>query len=512
MDVFKKNESTGLGPAPNRVKSGLIGLILASVFPLLLSAQDGFTDPKPPQVHQIPADAKEPEAKTFDRLTFHKAPKPLSKDAVVSDWPRFLGPKDDSTSPETHLLKTIPESGLAPVWEVKKGTGYTSAIIAEGKLALFDRIDDEETIDCLDPATGKRFWHFGYPVVYQDRYGFKNGPRASAVINSGKVYTLGVTSILTCLDLKTGTLLWQRNLKTEFEVSSYFFGHGSCPLVYDGKVIVNLGGAGDLCVAAFDQHTGKLVWGTKHEWKSSYASPLVRTLQGKPRLLVFAGGESKPATGGLLCIDPATGKLFDAYPWRADKWESVNASNPVLAGENQIYISECYVNGGVLLKLTPELKWKEVWKAPEFGMHWMSPLVFGGDIYAFRGRNEPDAWLASYDIATGKENWRKDFQWGIKLPTGRDYQMKFFRGTLLRADGRNYCLGEMGSFAILDLNEKEAKITSQTQLFVARSTWSLPVLHKGLMYISQHEPDFFGQGEPRIICYDLRGEEKGTKE
>jgi len=504
MISTKINHPTGLSHRPNPVRPVFFVLFLAILSPLL-PAQD-FSDPKPPTVHKLPADDAVAEAQSFDRLTFHKAPKPLAKEAVTADWPRFLGPNDDASSPETHLLKQIPEDGLNLVWEVSKGTGYTSAVIAEERLILFDRINDKETIDCLDPETGKRFWSYQYPVTYKDRYGFKNGPRASAVINSGKAYTLGVTSILSCLDLKTGTALWQRDLNTEFDMASYFFGHGSCPLVYDGKVIINLGTANELCVAAFDQHSGKLVWGTKHEWNSSYASPVVKTLQGKPRLLVFAGGESKPSVGGLLCIDPGTGELFDSYSWRADKWESVNGSTPVLAGKDQVYISECYVKGGVMLKLTPELKWEEVWKAPGFGMHWMTPLAIDGNLYGFLGRNEPDAWLGSFNIATGKENWKKDFEWKIKLPTGRDYGMKFFRGSLLQADRRIYCLGEMGSFAILDLDQDGAEITSQTQLFVARSAWSLPVVHRGLLYISQHEPDFFGEGKPRIICYDLRGE------
>ncbi len=502
MLLNKKDHPTGSGHWRNRVRSCGFGLLF--VLPLVNARAQNFTDPKPPTVHEVPAEAPAAVAQTFDRLTFHRKPRPLSKEATTADWPRFLGPNDDVTTTETHLLDKIPATGLKSVWEMAKGSGYTSTVIADGRLILFDRIDDRETVDCLDPETGKRFWNYGYPVTYTDRYSFNNGPRASAVISSGKVYTLGVTSKLTCLDLKTGTLLWQRDLKTEFNVASYFFGHGSCPLLYEGKVIVNLGGEDQLCVAAFDQHTGKLVWGTRYGWNASYASPVVKTLQGKPRLLVFAGGESKPAFGGLLCIDPETGKLFDSYPWRADMYTSVNGSTPVLAGENQVYISECYVNGGVLLRLTPDLKWKEVWKAPEFGMHWMTPLVFGGNIYGFRGRNEPDAWLASYNIASGKENWQKDFEWKIKLPEGRDYGMKFFRGSLLQADGKIYSLGELGSFAILELNQKEAKIISRTQLFTARSTWSLPVIHRGLLYISQHERDFFGGAEPRIICYDFR--------
>ncbi|MCB1063185.1 MAG: PQQ-like beta-propeller repeat protein [Verrucomicrobiae bacterium] len=492
---------------PNSQKPLCLTVLLLGFSAPALVLAEPWPDPAPPTVAEVPADTVAPVAGEFDRLKFHAAPKPLPEGAVTEDWPRFLGPNDDGTTGETKLLKKFPEGGPKVVWEMEKGTGYTSAIIADGRLVFFDRIDDEERIDCLDPETGQRFWSFAYPVEYRDRYGFNNGPRASAVLNAGKVYTLGVTSMLTCLDLKTGTKLWQRDLDAEFDVAPYFFGHGSCPIVYDGKVIVNLGGAGDLCVAAFDQHSGKLVWGTKHVWKSSYASPVVKTLRGEPRLLVFAGGESDPPVGGLLCIDPATGVLHDAYPWRADKYESVNGSTPVVVGENHVYVSDCYEKGGVMLELSEDLKWQEVWKAPEFGIHFTTPLVKDGFLYGFRGRNEPDAWLACFDAATGKEKWREDPEWSIEIPGGREYRLRYFRGNLLQADGRTWALGELGTLAMFNLSPDGFESVDRTQLFLARATWSLPVLHHGLLYVSQHELNNLDGTPPRLICYDLRAEE-----
>lgn len=462
-----------------------------------------FSDPKPPKVVKVPEDVQSPVAKTFDRLKFHATPKALPEGAITEDWPRFLGPNDDATSGETKLLAAFPEGGPKVVWEMEKGTGYTSPVIVGGCLVYFHRLGDEEVVECLEPETGKRFWSFSYPVEYRDRYGYSNGPRASPVISEGKIYTLGVTSVLTCLDLKTGTRLWQRDLDVEFDVAEYFFGHGSCPLLYQGKVIVSLGGGGDLAVVAFDQHTGKLLWGTKHEWRASYSSPLVKTLQGKPRLLVLMGGDTKPPTGGLLCIDPENGHLFDAFPWRADMYTSVNATMPVVVGDDQVYISECYVSGGILLKLGEDLKWSEVWKAPDFGMHWTTPQVDDGYLYGYRGRNEPDAWLACYEIATGKEMWQKDLEWKIDV-NGRDYKMKMLRGCLLKADGRYYSQGELGSLGIVDLSPQGAELKQVVQLFNARSTWSLPVVSQGLLYIVQHEPDQVGSAGRRVICYDLR--------
>ncbi|MEM9017221.1 MAG: PQQ-binding-like beta-propeller repeat protein [Verrucomicrobiota bacterium] len=470
-----------------------------------LSLAETIEDPSPPEVTEAPS-GDAPAAESFERLTFRSPPKPLDDSAVTSDWPRFLGPSDNAISPETHLLDSFPEEGLEIVWEIEKGSGYTSPVIADGRLVMFDRFGDEETIECLDPETGKRFWRQAYPVTYTDRYGFNNGPRASAVIHSGKVYTLGVTSVLSCLDLVHGTVLWQRNLKDEFEISSFFFGHGACPLVHEGLLIVPLGTnemEEGLSVVAFDIEAGRLAWATRHEWNASYASPIVATLQGEMRLLVFQGGESRPAFGGLLAIDPETGELLDEFAWRPDKYESVNSSTPIAVGDDQVFITSTYDQGGALLRLNEDLKWEQVWNAPEFGIHWMTPLHLDGHLYGYRGRNEPDAWLASFDAVTGKEKWRSEDEWSISLPTGRDYRMRYFRGSLLHADGKAYALGEMGTLGILALSPEKVETLDRTQLFLARATWSLPALSRGLLYVSQHEATVDGE-PPRLICYDLR--------
>jgi outer membrane protein assembly factor BamB len=479
----------------------LLGLTLFGL-PLASRAQ-GFTDPAPPQAASFPADATLKEATAFPGLTFHAAPKPLPEGAVTADWPRFLGPTDDAKTTETHLLERFPEGGLKKVWEMEKGNSYTSPSIVGGKMVVFNRHGDEEVIQCLEPETGKQFWSHAYPSSYRDRYGFNDGPRASAVIADGRVFTLGAESVLTCLDLASGTRLWQRKLAEEFDRLPYFFGHGCAPIVYGGKVIVPLGTTDGLSVAAFDVTTGKLAWGTRHPWQAGYASPVIATLQGKDRLLVFAGDDSDPPVGGLLAIDPENGTLLDAFPWRPDKYESVNGSTPLAVGDDRVFVSASYDKGGVLLKFTADGKWEELWQNPEFGLHWATPLLLDGQLYGFHGRNEPDALFKSIEVATGKENWSTDPEFTTPGPGGRDYRMKYFRGSLLQADGRTWALGEFGSLGILKLTPAGFEEIDRTQLFLARATWSLPVLHRGLLYIAQHEDDMDGN-PPRLICYDLR--------
>ena len=105
----------------------LSSLFFVATFALNHAAGAPFDDPAPPKSAEL-SEMPAPQPQSFDRLKFHQAPAPLNKDARTSDWPRFLGPSDDASSPETHLLHEWPKAGPARVWEVEKGEGYTSQI------------------------------------------------------------------------------------------------------------------------------------------------------------------------------------------------------------------------------------------------------------------------------------------------------------------------------------------------------------------------------------------------
>ena len=211
---------------------------------------------------------------SWPALTFHKPPRPLAENAVTSDWPRFLGPNGTPVSPETRLDHSLPPEGPAKVWEVRKGTGYACPAVARGKLVLFHRLDDREIIDCLEAETGKRFWSHSYSVVYSDRYGYSDGPRAGPVIDGARVFVFGVTAVLTCLDLGTGGVIWQRDAAKTDKAPKYFFGTGTSPLVHGDNLIVDLGGADGRDIAAFDKTNGTVRWFAKSGWGQSYASPI----------------------------------------------------------------------------------------------------------------------------------------------------------------------------------------------------------------------------------------------
>jgi len=153
-----------------------------------------------------------------------------------------------------------------------------------------------------------------------------------------------------------------------------------------------------------------MVWGAGSKWGASYASPIPATVLGRRRVFVFAGGESRPPTGGLLCIDPATGKVDFDFPWRAGRAESVNASAPLVVG-NQVYISECYGPGGTLLDLMPDGTCKQVWNNNVLNTHFMTALYKDGYLYGVDGHGPQNAPLVCIELRTGKEMWRTEPEW-----------------------------------------------------------------------------------------------------
>ncbi len=444
-------------------------------------------------------------AETFP-LVFHKAPTPLSPEATIEDWPRFFGPRDNCTSNEGPLLKTFPAEGPSPVFELARGDSYSSPILVDGKLLHFHALDSKETLDCHDAETGKRLWTFNYPIKYRDRYGFSSGPRSSPVVHLDRIYLIGVTAMLHCLDLKTGKPLWKRDLMKEFQIPQYFFGYGPNPVVHGKHLIMNIGGrenkTSGTCVAAFHLNDGTTAWKHEDQWGASYASPIVTKLHGQDVALVLAAGESKPPQGGLLALDPKTGKLHSRFPWRADIYESVLASTPLTLPNNQVFISECYELGGVLLQFNENLQPTPLWKNRLFGMHMMIPLIAKNHLYGFAGRNIPDTELKSLHIPSGKLIWQNEMRWKEEeRVTG------LFRASFLKTEDRTFALGEDGSFLELQLTPQKPITLQRTRFFYARETWTPPVIHRGLLYIAQNSRGFDGSVK-RLVCYDLRAKEK----
>jgi outer membrane protein assembly factor BamB len=412
-----------------------------------------------------------------------------------TDWPTFLGPTGDSVSSEKGLLPW-PKQGPRLVWKVAVGEGYGAPSISKGRLLLFDRVDNRARLRCLHAETGEFLWKFEYPSHYRDKYGYNGGPRCCPVIDDERVYIYGAEGMLHCVRITDGKLQWKVDTFADFGVIANFFGVGSAPVVEGDLLITQVGGSpagsakvdfSDLkgngsAVVAFDKRTGKVVWKSGDEL-ASYASPVLATIDGRRWCFVLA-------RGGLLGLEPKTGKIDFHFPWRAEDLESVNASNPVVVGD-KVFIGECYGPGGVLLKVKPggcEVVWSDAIKKlrdKSMMCHWMTPIHVDGYLYGSSGRHET-AELRCIELVTGKVLWREP---------------RLTRTSLLLVDGHFIVQTEVGPLLLVKVNPKqydevalaEVREAGRKEALLDYPCWAAPILARGLLYM--RGPDF-------VVCLE----------
>jgi outer membrane protein assembly factor BamB len=416
-----------------------------------------------------------------------------------TDWPRFLGPAGTSVSTEKGIVPW-PKQGPRVVWDRRLGTGYGSPTISRGRLFVFDRIENKARCTCVKAETGELLWKFEYPTEYVDSYGYANGARCCPVVDDDRVYLYGVEGMLYCLRVVDGKEVWKIDTKEEFHFRQNFFGVGSTPLIEGELLITQVGGSpkgmeeapigevkGDGSgVVAFDKRTGKVKYRVTDEL-ASYSTPTLATVNGKRKCFVFA-------RGGLICLDPANGKVDFQFPWRAKVLESVNAASPVVV-DDRVLISETYGPGAVLLKLkdgAPEEVWSDAEKGRKQSLqcHWNTPIYHDGSLYGCSGRHENNAELRCIDWLTGKVRWS---------------ERNLLRSTLLMVDGHFVCLSEDGALRLLKVNPDKFDLVSQCELtmkgaggfdvpMLESPCWAAPVLSHGLMYL---------RGKDRLVCVEL---------
>jgi outer membrane protein assembly factor BamB len=286
------------------------------------------------------------------------------------------------------------------LWRKQIGQGFAGPAVAGGHLILHHRIGREEIVDSIDPKTGTAQWRYSYPTTYRDDFGFDEGPRAVPVVVNGRVYTFGAEGELTALDLAAGRKIWNTNVMRQFGVDKGFFGQAGSPLVEDGRVILNAGGADrNAGIVALDADTGAVLWtATNHD--ASYSSGTFATLDGT-RTAVFLTRE------GLVGLDPATGAVRFQQRWRARMAASVNAATPLVIGD-LIFISASYSTGATVVRVSGG-SLTALWSSDDvLSNHYATSVHREGVLYGFHGRQEFGQTFRAVDLKSGKVLWEEE--------------------------------------------------------------------------------------------------------
>jgi outer membrane protein assembly factor BamB len=396
--------------------------------------------------------------------------------ALAEDWPCWRGPRHDGISREKGLLTAWPKDGPRQVWKAELSGGFSTVVVADGRVFTQTKEKNQEVVVCLDAATGRDLWRYRYDCDYTLHPTFtgggrpksRTGPRATPTVDGERVYTLGATGTLLCLEVKTGKQVWQQDLLKIAGRDCTSHGYNSCPLVVGDRVYIQPGGPNGRSLAALDKHDGRIVWRALDD-PIGHGTPIWVEAGGHPQVVFFTGV-------GAVGVAPEDGHLLWRYPWKTRY--DLNIATPIYA-DGKVFVSSNYGTGGAVFRLKvgePET----LWKTKSMQNHFSTSVLYGGYLYG-----SSEARLRCVDFETGTINWDK---FGLG------------RSSLVVADGHLIILGEQGQLVLAKLTPDAYTPVSQCQVFDEGTlTWTVPVVSGGRLFV---------RCENALVALDLRGNGK----
>ncbi len=385
----------------------------------------------------------------------------LATAAAAQDWPQWRGPGRDGHAAGFAAPDVWPEK-LALRWRREVGAGYSSPVVAGGKVFVHSRDGEEEVVTCLALADGAALWSARYPAPYKkNSYALKHGkgPNSTPAVADGRLYTLGISGILSCFDAATGRLLWRHDASAQVNTTKLFCGTSASPIVDRGKVIAHLGDdrAGEL--AAFDAAGGEKLWA----WTGAgpgYASPVVAEIAGTRQVVTLT-------ERSVVGLETGSGRLL----WQlgfTDEWNE-NIVTPIIHGDVLIVAG---VRRGTLARRIRRTGdgWalEEVWTLADLPQYMSSPVRDGEVLYGFSSRQKGQ--LFALDLRRGELRWTSAGRQG--------------HNAALLAAGPDH-LAILTESAELSFVRRTAAALSEPVEPVARyqvaesATWAHPVLWRG---------------------------------
>jgi outer membrane protein assembly factor BamB len=311
-----------------------------------------------------------------------------------ADWPEWRGPHRDG------ILATEPKAWpekLNLKWKVEVGLGHASPILASNSIFVFARQGEQETLLAMDPANGKTRWQQQYPAPYKMNpaaAGHGPGPKSTPLYSNGKLYTFGISGILSSFDAETGKLRWRKEFAQQYKEGAPTFGTAMSPVIDRGLLIVHVGGTHAGAVTAFDPATGDVKW-TWDGDSPAYASPIVTELAGTRQVIT-------QTRQNIVSLAEDSGKLLWKIPFTTAYEQNivtpvVYRDTVILSGlDKGVFAVRPAQSGG---------QWSadKVWENKDVAMYMNSPVLAGDLLIGFSHRNKGQ--LFCLDPRTGATLW-----------------------------------------------------------------------------------------------------------
>jgi outer membrane protein assembly factor BamB len=401
-----------------------------------------------------------------------------------ADWPAWRGARRDGVAVGAALPRTWPTE-IKPLWSVATGEGWSSPIVAEGRVFITDRTDRRERTAAYDAGDGRLLWEQVRPVAFEThavgrRHG--NGPKATPTFVDGRVYSLGIAGRLTCFHAADGREIWSHFFPAEFAEQRTLlgddadvnedidvtvptspgrggavplFGYTGSPIVDGDRLITSVGGAKGGTVMAFDKNTGAVLWKSLNE-NLSYSSPIVADLAGMRQVLIGTGPR-------MVGLDVRDGRLLWSFEYQNDHDETIGT--PVTLGDLVIMTAVGRpLTAHRISRSGDACRAEEVWRNDEMTSYLSSMIVVGRHMY---GMNDGGEWQC-VDPADGRSIWRGGAHGYYTTPVA--------------ADGRLLSLNERGALLVLAADPAAFRQEAVLRL-TTEATWTSPAVVGSRIYV-----------------------------
>jgi outer membrane protein assembly factor BamB len=315
--------------------------------------------------------------------------------AAAQDWPQWRGPSRDGTIVAFKEPSKWP-AALTKRWNVEVGSGYATPLVVGNRLYVFTRQGDNEVMRALDAASGKELWRTSYAAPFKMNPATAPhgpGPKSTPTFANNRLFTLGISGIVTAFDANTGRQIWQRPAGPVEPL----YHTAMSPLVVGNQMILHVGGHDKGALTAFDVATGQERW----RWTGdgpAYGSPLLFNLSGTSQVVTFT---QKYFVG--VSLDG--GKLLWQRPFTTPS--TTTSQTPILYKDTVIEMGRN--NGVTAFRATPAGdRWitTNVWHTDEVSMHMSDAVASDGVLFGLSHLNSGQYF--ALDLDTGRVLWKSE--------------------------------------------------------------------------------------------------------
>ncbi|NLD38913.1 MAG: PQQ-binding-like beta-propeller repeat protein [Desulfatiglans sp.] len=387
-----------------------------------------------------------------------------------ADWPQYLGPNRNAVSGEKGLLRSWPKDGPKVLWTVPLGEGFGGPAISEGKVYVYDRVDDETNIlRCLDLNTGKEEWTIANNAPGSVSY---DGSRSVPTIDGDMIYICDLFGNLTCVNKNSRKAVWSKNIWKGLGGSDFpKWAISQNPLIYKEMLIV-APQTPTTGLVAFDKQNGNIIWRTPElPGNVGYVSPALVKINGEEHLtMVTASSRDGSTKGAVIGYSPIDGKRL----WVYEGFQcGIPVPNVTQVSDNQLFITGGYRAGGALFQIEKDgdsYTAKEILSSKKFGTHVHPAILYKGHLYGHCSNNEVRDGFVCMDL---KGN--------IKWETGRN--PGFDKGGFILADDMIISSDGEKMLYLIDPNPTEFRVLAKAELLETKQAWAPLALSDGKLVI-----------------------------